>query len=411
MSNPFSKLISRSNHAVAFMKAEITHICQNLPKRNPGSKGERRAAEYMASVLNEQCGCSEPRIESFKEHPDSFYGYCRISGVLDSLTCIGFFIHPAVSLICGCVSLFLFLFFFVLYIPIIDRLFPEREGTNVTAVRACSREVKRRVFLNGHIDAAWEFTLNYHFGGIVFEIPNVMALFGVVYYMIISIGSLCGAGEWTGNAARWGILFLPFFIAIFFTFNPKRVVDGANDNLTGCYMGISLLHEMDKSGIVLENTEVGVILTGSEEAGLRGAKAWCNAHGSDYQDVPTYIISFDTIHDPQYLMVNVKDLNGTVKADPDLLEAFFQASKDVRIPCKRGRVPLFGGATDSAAFTQGGFHSVAVTGLNHKLEDYYHTRRDTYDNLDGEGLENCYKATVRMLELFDSGEFDPSLTE
>ena len=69
-------------------------------------------------------------------------------------------------------------------------------------------------------------------------------------------------------------------------------------------------------------------------------------------------------------------------------------------------VPLFGGSTDSAAFTQGGFRSVGVTGLNHKLEDYYHTRKDSWDNLNRAGLENCFRATVMLLEELDSGERD-----
>lgn len=79
--------------------------------------------------------------------------------------------------------------------------------------------------------------------------------------------------------------------------NEKRVVDGANDNLTGCYMGIAILKALKDEGIELENTEVGVILTGSEEAGLRGSKAWCEAHQGEFQDVPTFIVSYDTIHD------------------------------------------------------------------------------------------------------------------
>ena len=57
-----------------------------------------------------------------------------------------------------------------------------------------------------------------------------------------------------------------------------------------------------------------------------------------------------------------------------------------------------GGGTDSAAFTQGGFRSVGITGLSHKLEDYYHTRRDSCDHLNRTGLENCYLATVRFIE-------------
>ncbi len=397
-----------TREAAEYISAEITHICKNIEKRPPGSAGEREAAEYMAGVLHDQGGCKEPVVELFKEHPASFYGYCRMSGLFDSLSSLGFFLHPVISLISGCISMFLFVFYFVLYKPVIDWMFPERESINVTAVRPCNGEVKRRVFLNGHIDAAWEFPLNYHCGGIVFEIPNVMALIGVSFNIVLSVCALCGAGAWTLAAARLGLLFLPFYIAIWFTFNPRIVVDGANDNLTGCYIGIALLHEMEQHGISLENTEVGVILTGSEEAGLRGAKAWSVKHQNDYRDVPTLIVSFDTIHDPQFLMVNERDLNGTVKADSELSAIFLQAARDVDVPCQKGKVPLFGGSTDSAAFSQGGFRSVGITGLNHKLEDYYHTRRDSYDNLNEKGLENCYKATVKMLELIDRGLLDQS---
>ena len=406
MSTDFAELIRRSSIAAAFMEQEIAYICRSLPKRSPGSEGERRAAAYLAGVLKEQCGCRTLFTETFREHPDSFWGYCRISGILDSAACLGFFLHPAVGLACGCLSMLLFVFFFVLYLPVIDRFFPLREGSNVTALRPCRGEMKRRVFFNGHLDAAWEFSLNYYCGGFAFEIPNLMALVGVVFYMLLSVCALTGAGSWTETAARWGLLFLPFFIAVFFTFNPKRVVDGANDNLSGCCMGIALLREMEECGFALENTEIGVILTGSEEAGLRGAKAWCRAHRDDFRDVPTYILCFDTIHDPRFLMVNERDLNGTVKADSALAGAFLRAAEDTEVPCRRGQVPLFGGATDSAAFTQGGFRSVGVTGLNHKLEEYYHTRRDSCDNLNTEGLCNCYKAAVRTLELLDQGILD-----
>ena len=142
-----------------------------------------------------------------------------------------------------------------------------------------------------------------------------MTTVGVLFYIGLSVCVMLGAGAWTDPAGRWGLLFIPFFLLLANTYNPKRVVDGANDNLSGCYMGITLLREMQQLGITLEHTEVGVILTGSEEAGLRGAKAWAKAHKDDYRDVPTYILCFDTIHDPRFLMINRRDLNSTVKAD------------------------------------------------------------------------------------------------
>lgn len=397
-----SDLILSAPQAVAYMTREIAHICRHMKKRAPGSDGEYEAGLYMAGILRDECGCKEVRVERFGEHPAAFYGYCRISAFFDALSGLGFFIHPALGLAAGCVALTLFVLCFVMYKPILDPLFPRREGTNVTAIRPTREKPRRRLLLNGHIDASWEFTLNYHFGGIVFEIPNLMALIGVVFNVAIALCALAGAA-FARRAALWGLLFLPFFVAIYFVYNPRQVVDGANDNLTGCYMGIALLREMERRGLSLKDTELGVLLTGSEEAGLRGAKAWCRAHRDQFSDIPTYIVAFDTIHDPRFLAVNVRDLNGTLKSDEGLAEAFLKAANDVGVPCRRGQVPLFGGGTDSAAFTQAGFRSIGITGLNHKLEDYYHTRRDSDDNLNAEGLENCYRATVRLVERVDEG--------
>ena len=390
------------NSAVSFALREITHICRDMKKRAPGSEGEREAAEYMAASLEKDCGCTDVKLETFKEHPASFYSYFYYSATLDTLCAVSFFIRPWLSILFGCLALILFLSHFVLYKKPIDPFYPEKESVNVTAVRRCAGEVRQRIFLNGHIDAAWEFPLNYHFGGIVFEIPGIMALCGVLFYIGISICTLCGAGAWVRIAALCGLIFIPFFMLVAFTFDPKHVVDGANDNLSGCYIGMAILHEMERLSITLEHTELGVILTGSEEAGLRGAKAWAKAHRDDYKDVPTYIICYDTIHDPNHLAVNTRDLNSTVKSCPELCDLFLDAAEKAGVTCKKSLVPLFGGSTDSAAFTQGGFRSIGITGLSHVLEDYYHTRRDSYDNLNEEGLENCMRATLALIDMLDA---------
>lgn len=401
MAEIMRKLDIEFGSAIAFALREITHICRDMKKRAPGSEGEREAAAYMAASLEKDCGCTDVRIETFKEHPASFYSYFYYSATLDTLCAVSFFLRPWLSILFGSLALIIFLFHFVLYKKPIDPFYPEKESVNVTAVRRCSGEVKQRVFLNGHIDAAWEFPLNYRFGGIVFEIPGVAALLGVLFYIVISVCALCGAGDWVRIAALCGLVFVPFFILVAFTYNPKRIVDGANDNLSGCYIGMAILHDMEKRGITLAHTELGVILTGSEEAGLRGAKAWAKAHRGEYEDVPTYIISFDTIHDPKQLAVNTRDLNSTVRSDPELCEMFLSAAEKAGVPCKRGVVPLFGGSTDSAAFTQGGFRSIGIIGLSHVLEDYYHTRRDSYDNMNEEGIINCMRATTALIETLD----------
>ena len=405
-------IINKKGEYADYMLKEITHICKDMDKRDPGSKGEKQACEYMADVLKNECGCERADVESFKENPGSFFGwiYFTITFVLAAI--VLFFFCPIISALLIVLGLAIVLLEFGFYKKCVDRFFPEKTGHNVTAVKKCSGEVKRRIFFNGHPDAACEWPVNYALGGVGFEAHAIIRGIGAVYYLDHTILAtvknaafgMIGSDTNLFKMALWGLIFVPFLVGLYWMWNEKRIVDGANDNLSGCYMGIAVLKALADEGITLENTEVGVILSGSEEAGLRGSKAWCEAHKGEFDDVPTIILSYDTIHDPKYLMTNYRDLNGTVKVDKAVSDLFMESAADLNIPCKKGWVPPLGGATDSAAFAQAGFRATGITGLNHKLEDYYHTRRDTYDNMNLQGLADCFAISVKALEKFDNGK-------
>lgn len=406
------KIIEKKDFFAKYMIDEITHICKTFEKRDPGSNGEKQACEYMADVLKNDCGCDRVSVESFKENPGSFFGwiYFTITFVLAAVAL--FFVLPVLSIVLIVLGLVIAFLQFGLYKKAVDRFFPEKTGHNVTALKAPAGEVKRRIMFNGHPDAAWEWPVNYKLGGVGFESHAIICGVGALYYLVLSIVYIAKNGVHLGlidtasplfKAALCGLIFVPFLFGLYFMWNKNRVVDGANDNLSGCYMGIAILKALKDEGIELQNTELGVILTGSEEAGLRGSKAWCEAHKGEFDDVPTIILSYDTIHDPKYLMTNYRDLNGTVKVDKDASDLFMEAAKELNIHCIKGMVPPLGGATDSAAFAQAGFRATGITGLNHKLEDYYHTRRDTYDNMNAEGLAGCFAVSVKALEMFDNG--------
>lgn len=409
-------IIEKKDEYAQYMLDEITHICKDMEKRAPGSKGEQQACEYMADVLKKDCGCQRADVESFKENPGSFFGWIYFTITMVLAAIVFFFIFPPLSVILIAAGLVIVFLEFGLYKKFIDKFFPEKTGHNVTAIKKPTGEVKRRIFFNGHPDAAWEWPVNYALGGVGFEGHAIICGMGAVYYIVISViymiqngvsgialNSAVTLSSPIVKAALVGLVFVPFLVGLYWMWNKNRVVDGANDNLSGCYMGIAVMKALEDAGITLENTEVGVILSGSEEAGLRGAKAWCEAHKGEFDDVPTFIFSYDTIHDPKYLMTNYRDLNGSVKADKDVSDLFMEAAQELKIPCKKGWVPPLGGATDSAAFAQAGFRATGITGLNHKLEDYYHTRRDTYDNMNKQGLADCFAISVKVLEMFDGG--------
>ncbi len=407
----FNKLIEKKAESAQYMIDEITHICKDMPKRDPGSEGEKVACQYMADVLKNDCGCERADLESFKENPGSFMGWIYITITLALVGLVCMFFMPVVSIVLIVIGLVVMFLQFGLYIKFIDKLFPEKTGHNVTAIKKCTGEVKGRVFFNGHPDAAYNWPINEKFGGVIHISQYIFSFVGVLYLLAMCIVvtvkngvapyMLTPADGLTFWLCIGTLAFVPFFIVLYFLWDEKTVVDGANDNLTGCYMGIALLKAMKDAGIELEHTEVGVILSGSEEAGLRGAKAWCEAHKGEFDDVPTWIYSYDTIHDGKFLMVNYRDLNATVAADKDVSDSFVEAAKELNVFCATGMVPPMGGATDSAAFAQAGFKATGITAMNHKLENYYHTIYDTYDNLNKEGLANCYAVSVKCLENFD----------
>lgn len=408
----FKKIIDQKDKAAKYMIDEITHIIKTCGKRDPGSEGEKKSCEYMAEVLKKDCGCEEVKLESYEVAPRAFYGWIYFTMTFVIAAMALFFVAPIISALLIIAGFAIVLIQFGVYKKLLDPLFKKKTSHNVTAIKKCTGETKRRIIFNGHPDATWEWPVNYALGGVGFEGHAIIAVVGALFYLVLSIVYMVNTKTCFGiadfespivKAALWGLLFLPFMIGLYFMVNYRSVVDGANDNLTGCYVGIAVLKALKDEGIELENTEIGVILTGSEEIGLRGSKAWVEAHKDEFRDVPTFFYAYDTINDPKYLMANYRDLNGTVKSDKDCADLFYEAAQAVGVPCKKGMIPPLGGAVDAAAFSQGGFRAAGVTGLNHKLERYYHTRLDSYDNMNAQGIANCFAASVKMLEMFDAG--------
>ena len=411
-------LIDNKAQSAQFMCDEIAHICNDMPKRDPGSVGEKMACEYMADYLKNDCGCERSDVESFKENPNAFFGwiYFTITFVLAGM--VLFFFMPIVGAVITALGFVILFVQFGLYKKLVDKFFPEKTGHSVTAIKKCTGEVKGRVFFNGHPDAVWNWPVNNKFGGtahvahLVTSVVSGLIVLGLNIAAAVKTGcrpvtdyTIAGYTSlytpvlfWMGIAI---LVMVPCLVGMYFMWDENSITDGANDNLTGCYMGIAILKAMKDQGIELEHTEVGVIISGSEEAGLRGAMAWCEAHKGEFDDVPTWIYSYDTIHESRFLGVNYRDLNGTVKSDKEVSDSFVNAANELGIKCTKTWVPPFGGATDNAAFNKAGFRSTGITALDHNLQDYYHTMRDTADNLNPECLADCYAISVRCLENFD----------
>ena len=132
---------------------------------------------------------------------------------------------------------------------------------------------------------------------------------------------------------------------------------------------------------------------------MRGAKAWVKAHKNDFKDCPTTILCLDTLREQDHMLVNHKDMNGLMQCDEEATQIWLEACEQEGIPCKKGSVAL--GATDAAAYTEGGFKSVCVTAMNFNLPRYYHTRLDVAEAVDKDCLANTFAILCNFVEKID----------
>ena len=170
-------------------------------------------------------------------------------------------------------------------------------------------------------------------------------------------------------------------------------------------MAIAAVKALKDNDIRLENTEVVALITGSEEAGLRGATAFAKQH-PDYareENVETVFITYETLRELEYLGIYNRDLNGTVKNDQAACDIYKKCAARHGMDLKFGSV--FAGATDAAAFSKAGWRATSVAAMNPEVEKYYHTRLDNYDNLSPECLSKVFDITLEFIEEFDKNGF------
>ena len=290
-----------------------------------------------------------------------------------------------------------------------DFLFPKRKSNNIIGTINPSSDIKCSVIFSAHHDSAFEFNTFYYlkrFGQIIINVGYLelgIIFIVIILKIILQILSI----ELTILFLSFGFLFIVFIpiILAYMFFHSYHPVLGAFDNLSGVavVLGIGkyLSQNKDNPEIFPKNTKVYLISFAGEEAGLRGAKRYINAHFHELEEEGTMVVNMDSIGKQDIIIIHDREPGIGAKHDPKIYQPLFEIAKKINPIAKIS--PLAFGATDGGAFSKKGISAASIGALNLKdeLPRNYHTRLDTPENVEREALGQFLEICLEYLKFID----------
>ena len=396
---------------------QIKDICLNYRRRSAGSESVRQCMNHMSEQMNPWSDQVSTHAFRLSRHP--FVGSIPLltAGGICGIICFWLSclltskILAVLSPVLLAAAFLIWFVEFVLYREAIDFLCPKYHSFNVLAERKAKIESRQRIIIAGHADAAYEMTFFLKFRTWQIYALIILAILGMLTCFTFGIIHALGIVSPSVLHVFCAIEapFLLVFIPWLFFVNWKCVVDGANDNLTGCYIGMSILKEMSETEERMNYTDVCCLITDGEESGLRGAAAYAKQYRRELTDSNTIVIALDTIHDPKELAIYHRGINFIQKNSPEVCKLLKSAGDDCGTPLPY--TEFYPGATDAEAFSRYGIKAAAICAVQHSPTTYYHTRHDSWDNLNEECISmtrNIIKRAIQICDAQNSHESDHS---
>ena len=391
---------------IRYITEGIKGICIRHKRRTAGSEAVRAAEAEMAEAMKD-C-VDEIRVQPFDIHPQAFLGSVPLEAFLCLCAC-GFFAAGvyagqawayAVSLILMFAAVVIVIAEYALYRQMTDRLYPRRTGQNLYMVRRAKSTPKRRIILCGHADAAYEMpVLKYLPTFVIYASIGSGVLYWIANFLFCNLALLDFLPQSTLKVFAvieivLSVLYAPLLCLV----DWRTVVDGANDNLTGCFLGMSILREMADKDERFEDTEICCLITDGEESGLRGAHAFASENVEEMMKLNTMVIAVDTIHSVEELRIFSRGINYTESNSEEACNLLYFAGLKNGLDLPTAE--FYPGACDSEAFSVIGIKAAAICGVAFTPQDYYHNVRDTYTNLNPECIGIVRKILQDAVNMF-----------
>lgn len=373
----------------------VKHFIEKFGPRRAGSEAETNAQNYLSEQI--QSFCDTVTVEPFKDALRAKFASLKLFCVAYYIALIlpKFSLEAAIAL--AFINGFLFLFHFVMYYNWLDVLFPKIESRNVIGNIEPNDTPQTTLIFAGHMDSTPEFIWWYwlkDWGVRLMVLGGLSFALLPLYYLASYI---LGWEVWM-SIPWWVFVATTPFSLTFFFIHGNRVVDGAQDNLSGVAVAHAVAKQlsMDK----LQNTRVRFISFGSEETGLKGSDAYAKRHKAELETEKAFLVNLDGILDIEEMHIINRELSLGETHDERLIDALGIAFEKHGLEKKLGTIPI--GATDAASFSRYGVPAVSIVGLGmNALHPTYHTRLDTIDCLSPDTLDKMTNVLVDFAKEWD----------
>jgi hypothetical protein len=372
----------------------ILKLARDIGPRPSAGKGERRAAEYIEEQLKSfgYLVKTEPfrSVRSFS-HTYILIFVLATAGFIAAVV----FDKAAWGLLLTGIALVAFVGENTTTLHLANALIPKGKSQNVVGRLAARELPRRRLVLCAHYDSAksglmWHPAL----------VRNFRLTFLVEAVSLMLLPILVGGQALLGVRVL-GYLAIPFGVVVIFALLLLihreifgKHVDGANDNASGVGVMLSLAEAL--SADASSDTEVMVVATGCEEAGLVGMQKFLHTHLDDLERA--WIINIDNVGAGDVSYTTAEGMLLRHSSGKDLVEMAAKVAnvRGIEVTGKPFRVM----SNDTEPVLLRRLDAITVIATRDGVPVNWHWKTDTMENIDPDSIDTAYRfveALVRRL--------------
>jgi hypothetical protein len=370
-------------------------------ERGSASEGERMAAEWIAERLREEG--LHPVLDDHPAHGGYWWplglatGIAGIAGLLGGR-------RRRLAAIAGAASAAAVWDDLVIWRHWTRRLVGRRKRTWNVVAEAGDPDATETLVVVAHHDAAHS--------GAIFDpkVPDAIERVAPwvfqkldtsppLMWLVFGGPLLVGASGVTGSrrARIAGTLLSLGSAAAFADIGARKVVPGANDNLTGVAVVLAVARMLRERPI--EGLRVVLVSTGSEESFEEGMQGFAKRWWPRLPRESTRVLVVDTVGSPELTLPEREGMLKPYRYDAAFKDLVESAAGSVGVPIRRGLKFSFG--SDALVAVRDGYRTAMMGSVNQRKEPAnYHWPTDHADNVVYERVVDAAKvvdATARRL--------------